>query len=47
MASNNSREIIHLVASLVVLTVAFTYPDLNPEQMVIVAFRSRDRFHTS
>jgi len=38
MASNSSREIIHLVASLVVLTIAFTYPDLSPEQMVIVAF---------
>jgi Zn-dependent protease len=38
MASNSSREIIHLVASLLVLTIAFTYPDLRPEQMAIVAF---------
>ncbi len=38
MASNSMREIIHLVASLVVLTIAFTYPDLSPEQMMIVAF---------
>lgn len=38
MSSNSSREIIHLVASLLVLTIAFTYPDLNPELMVIVAF---------
>lgn len=38
MASNSSREIIHLVASLVVLTIAFTYPDLRPELMAIVAF---------
>ena len=38
MASNSSREIIHLVASLVVLTIAFTYPDLRPEKMAMVAF---------
>ncbi len=38
MASKSSREIIHLVASLVVLTIAFTYPDLSPQQMMIVAF---------
>lgn len=38
MASNSSREIIHLVASLLVLTIAFTYPDLSPELMAIVAF---------
>ncbi len=38
MASSSSREILHLVASLVVLTIAFTYPDLRPEFMVIVAF---------
>jgi Zn-dependent protease len=38
MASNSSREIIHLVASLLVLTIAFTYPNLNPELMAIVAF---------
>ena len=38
MASNSSREIIHLVASLLVLTIAFTYPNLDPGLMVIVAF---------
>ncbi|VVB88092.1 Uncharacterised protein [uncultured archaeon] len=38
MASNKSREIVHLVASLLVLTIAFTYPDLRPGQMAIVAF---------
>ncbi len=38
MATNRSREIIHLVASLIVLTIAFTYPDLSSEKMVIVAF---------
>lgn len=38
MASNSSREIIHIVASLVVLTIAFTYPELSPELMAIVAF---------
>lgn len=38
MASNSSREIIHLVASLLVLTIAFTYPNLEPELMAIVAF---------
>lgn len=38
MASNSSREIIHLVASLLVLTIAFTYPNLDPDLMVIVAF---------
>jgi Zn-dependent protease len=38
MASNSSREIVHIVASLVVLTIAFTYPDLSPELMAIVAF---------
>lgn len=34
----DSREIVHLVASLLVLTIAFTYPSLSPERMVIVAF---------
>ena len=34
----SSREIIHLLASLLVLTVAFTYPSLRPETMIIVAF---------
>ncbi len=38
MVSNSSREIIHLVASLVVLTIAFTYPNLRPDLMAIVAF---------
>ncbi len=38
MASNTSREIIHLVASLVVLTIAFTYPNISPGLMAIVAF---------
>lgn len=38
MASNSLREIIHLVASLLVLTIAFTYPNLDPEMMAIVAF---------
>lgn len=32
------REIVHLVASLLVLTVAFTYPSLSPETLAIVAF---------
>jgi Zn-dependent protease len=34
----NTREIAHLVASLLVLTIAFTYPSLSPERMIIVAF---------
>ena len=38
MASSSLREIIHLVASLLVLTIAFTYPNLDPEMMAIVAF---------
>jgi Zn-dependent protease len=33
-----SRELVHLIASLVVLTIAFTYPSLNPGLMLIVAF---------
>lgn len=33
-----TREIVHLVASLLVLTIAFTYPSLSPIRMVIVAF---------
>jgi Zn-dependent protease len=36
--SMDSREIIHLVASLTVLTIAFTYPSLNPGMLIIVAF---------
>jgi len=35
---DRSREIVHLVASLIVLTVAFTYPSLDPGMMIIVAF---------
>lgn len=31
------REIIHLVASLIVLTIAFTYPSLSPQRLAIVA----------
>lgn len=38
MASNSLREVIHLVASLLVLTIAFTYPNLDPDLMMIVAF---------
>ncbi len=33
-----TRETVHLVASLIVLTIAFTYPSLSPEEMIIVAF---------
>lgn len=33
-----TREIVHLLASLLVLTIAFTYPSLSPERMIIVAF---------
>jgi len=33
MASTSSREIVHLVASLIVLTIAFTYPSLSPLMM--------------
>ncbi len=38
MDRTGSREIVHLVASLLVLTIAFTYPSLSPETMIIVAF---------
>jgi len=31
------REIVHLVASLIVLTIAFTYPSLSPQRLTIVA----------
>ncbi|MFZ3059970.1 MAG: hypothetical protein WA102_09575 [Candidatus Methanoperedens sp.] len=31
------KEIIHLVVSLIVLTIAFTYPSLSPDRLVIVA----------
>ncbi|MBU4374139.1 MAG: site-2 protease family protein, partial [Euryarchaeota archaeon] len=34
----NIREIVHLVASLLVLTIAFTYPDLSVKTLTIVAF---------
>ncbi|VVB88288.1 Peptidase family M50 [uncultured archaeon] len=37
MGRTNTREIVHLVASLIVLTIAFTYPSLSPEEMAIVA----------
>ncbi|MDD5474212.1 MAG: M50 family metallopeptidase [Candidatus Methanoperedens sp.] len=33
-----TREIVHLVASLIVLTIAFTYPSLSTERLIIVAF---------
>ncbi len=31
------REIVHLLVSLIVLTIAFTYPSLSPAKMMIVA----------
>ena len=31
------REIVHLIVSLIVLTIAFTYPSLSPERLVVVA----------
>ncbi|MDP2767897.1 MAG: hypothetical protein Q8O41_10710 [Candidatus Methanoperedens sp.] len=34
----NIREIVHLLASLLVLTIAFTFPSLSPERLTIVAF---------
>jgi len=37
MERTSTREIVHLVASLIVLTIAFTYPGLSPEEMAIVA----------
>jgi Zn-dependent protease len=37
MDRTSSREIVHLVASLIVLTIAFTYPSLTPEDMLISA----------
>jgi Zn-dependent protease len=39
-----TREIVHLVASLLVLTIAFTYPSLSPERMIIVAFGAGSGF---
>lgn len=38
MTQVSSREVVHLVASMVVLTIAFTYPSLNPVTLAIVAF---------
>lgn len=38
MVRTSSREIVHLVASLLVLTIAFTYPRMNPQTLAIVAF---------
>lgn len=37
MNVTSSREIIHLLVSLIVLTVAFTYPSTRPEVLAIVA----------
>lgn len=37
MNRTSTREIVHLVASLIVLTIAFTYPSLSPDRMAIVA----------
>lgn len=38
MSKAGLREIVHLVASLIVLTIAFTYPDLGPEFLLASAF---------
>lgn len=38
MTKAGLREIVHLVASLLVLTIAFTYPDLVPELLLASAF---------
>ena len=38
MSRTSLREIVHLVASLLVLTIAFTYPNLIPQAMLIAAF---------
>ncbi len=38
MSRTSLREIVHLVASLLVLTIAFTYPNLTPQVMLIAAF---------
>ena len=38
MDRTSSKEIVHLVASLIVLTVAFAYPSLSPATLTIVAF---------
>ncbi len=38
MSRTSLREIVHLVASLLVLTIAFTYPNLTPQMLLIAAF---------
>jgi Zn-dependent protease len=38
MSKAGLREIVHLVASLIVLTIAFTYPNLSPELLLVSAF---------
>ncbi len=38
MSRTSLREIVHLIASLLVLTIAFTYPNLIPQAMLIAAF---------
>src|SRR3989304_1986549 len=38
MDRKSSRELIHLIVSLVVLTIAFTFPNLDPRIMLIVGF---------
>ncbi len=35
--SVKTREIVHLLASLIVLTIAFSYPSTNPQRLAIVA----------
>lgn len=38
MDRKSSRELVHLIVSLVVLTIAFTFPNLDPRIMLIVGF---------
>ncbi|SNQ59833.1 M50 family metallopeptidase [Candidatus Methanoperedens nitratireducens] len=38
MSRTSLREIVHLVASLLVLTIAFTYPNLIPQALLAAAF---------
>ncbi len=38
MSRTSLREIVYLLASLLVLTIAFTYPNLTSEMLLIVAF---------
>ncbi len=38
MSRTSLREIVHLVASLLVLTIAFTYPKLAPQALLAAAF---------